>query len=588
MRALTRPSVTARGPLRGPVAVAVAALSAAGTIVAAPSAASAEVDAALRAASAAQPARSATATTGAAAATSRDVLPSATAPAVTRLSGADRYATSAAVSRASFPQPTARVVYLASGSGFADALSAGPAATAQGGSLLLTAPSSLPAATATELDRLRPPRVVVVGGPGAVSDAVLRAARAYSASVTRVGGRDRYATSEAVARAAFPLGVTSGAVVATGRDFPDALTAGPAAGSLERPLVVVDGHRTALPASTRALLGELGVREVLLAGGTSAVSAALAQSIASGDIGTGGSHGQVRVTRAGGADRYATAVAVNAAAFASLEPGDAFVAMGTGFPDALSVGSLAGLRRRPLFLSVPYCVPASVRPTLTGPAVSRVVLVGGVAALRGNVGRLVPCQSISAAASPWVVVNQRRPLAPRTYAPSPLVKPSISNINGQLLRSDAAAALAAMASGSQSAGAGSIAMLSGYRSYSYQSGLYAAKVASAGRAEADRWVARPGYSEHQTALATDISPVGASGCSAYTCIGKTPQGRWLAANSWRYGFVLRYESGQSAVTGYQPEPWHFRYVGPDVARDYREGGFHSLEAYFGLRPAPRY
>jgi D-alanyl-D-alanine carboxypeptidase len=186
------------------------------------------------------------------------------------------------------------------------------------------------------------------------------------------------------------------------------------------------------------------------------------------------------------------------------------------------------------------------------------------------------------------VVNKKRPLNPLKHTPSPLVKPSLSNINGQSLRSDAAAALARLADGVQDAGAGRIAMLSGYRSYSYQSTVYANKVASAGRAEADRWVARPGYSEHQTGLGTDVSPVGASNCSSYTCIGSTPQGRWIAANAWRYGFVVRYEKGQTSVTGYNAEPWHLRYVGTALARDYREGGWHSLEAYFGLPAAPSY
>ena len=131
-------------------------------------------------------------------------------------------------------------------------------------------------------------------------------------------------------------------------------------------------------------------------------------------------------------------------------------------------------------------------------------------------------------------------------------------------------------------------MLSGYRSYGYQVTVYNNKLASSGRAEADRWVARPGYSEHQTGLGTDISPVGASNCGSYTCIGSTPQGRWIASNAWRYGFVVRYEKGQTDVTGYNPEPWHLRYVGTALARDYHEGGWHSLEAYFGLPAAPTY
>jgi LAS superfamily LD-carboxypeptidase LdcB/putative cell wall-binding protein len=500
-----------------------------------------------------------------------------------RLSGTDRFATAAAASRTAFAQPTAAVVYLASGADFADALSAAPAAAHEKGSLLLTSRTVLPRATSLELARLKPPRVVVVGGPGAISDGVLAAARQFSPAVVRVSGKDRYLTSEAVARYAFQPSVTDGVVIATGRDYPDALAAGPAAGALGRPLVVVDGRRTSVAATTGSLLRELGVHDVLVTGGSGVVSAGLSKSLAELVAQSGGS-----VVRASGADRYATAVALNRQAFPALSIGDAYVATGTGFPDALAVGVLAGMRRRPLYLSEPYCVPSDVRSALASPAIGRLVLVGGVGAVRGNVGRLTPCQSIGSASSPWVVVNKQRRLNPSRYAPSPLVKPSLTNINGQSLRSDAADAPVKMAAGSQASGSGRIAMLSGYRSYAYQSSVYAAKVASVGRTEADRWVARPGYSEHQTGLSADLTPVGAANCAAYTCIGVTTQGRWLAANSWRYGFVLRYEAGQVHVTGYHPEPWHFRYVGLEVARDYHDGGFHSLEAYFGLRPAPSY
>src|SRR5690606_19554163 len=91
---------------------------------------------------------------------------------VTRLSGADRYATAAAISRSSHPAG-ADTVFIASGRSFPDALSAGPAAAGLGGPVLLTQPNGIPAATATELARLDPSRVIVLGGPVAVSDAVV-------------------------------------------------------------------------------------------------------------------------------------------------------------------------------------------------------------------------------------------------------------------------------------------------------------------------------------------------------------------------------------------------------------------------------
>ncbi|WP_344191261.1 cell wall-binding repeat-containing protein [Pedococcus aerophilus] len=500
-----------------------------------------------------------------------------------RIAGADRYATAVAASRAAFPSANPAgltTVYLASGTGYADALAAGPAAVASSGTLLLTQSNKLTAATASELRRLAPDRVVVVGGPGAVAGKVLDDVRAIGLPASRVSGTDRYATADAVARQAFPAGART-AWVTTGRGYADALAAGPAAGAAGGPVVLVDGNARGLSGATRRLLTDLGVTTVRIAGGTGAVSSGI-QADLTGLVGSGS------VTRSAGSDRYRTAIAVSHLAFPSLTKGDTYVATGTGFADALAVGVLAGRSKRPLYLSTPYCATTTVRTELSRGVFGRLRLVGGPGAIRGLVGTLTPCQSISSASSPWVVVNKKRPLSPLRYAPSPLVGPSLPNINGQLLRSDAAAALADLAAGSRSAGAGRLAMLSGYRSYSYQSSVYSAKVASSGVAEADKWVARPGHSEHQTGLGTDVSPIGAANCSSYTCIGSTPQGRWIAANAWRYGFVVRYESGRTSTTGYSPEPWHLRYVGKPLAQDYHSGGWHTLEDYFDLPDAPRY
>ena len=514
-----------------------------------------------------------------------------------RIGGVDRYATSVALSRKAFPTvSTVGTVYLVSGQSPADALSAGPAAVAQGAAMLLTKADRIPDVTAVELRRLAPERVVVVGGTAAVSNAVATAAGSMAATVERIGGKDRYATSAALARAAFGAKSTEGgdaaaqgahtAYLATGRGYADALAAGPAAGAARSPVVLVDGRASTLPSSAKDLLTELGVQEATIVGGLGAVSAEVEADLRE-VLGTTLLDAPA-VTRAAGDDRYETAIMLNRKAFPAVSPGDAYVATGLGYADALSVSVLAGKAKRPLYLSIPYCASGPLRSEMTRTAVTRVRLVGGVGAIRGLVGRLEPCRSTTAASSLWVVVDKKRPLKPLRYAPSPLAKPAISNINGQSLRADAAKALAQLAAGSRDAGAGRIAMLSGYRSYSYQVTVYNNKLASSGRAEADKWVARPGYSEHQTGLGTDVSPVGASGCSAYTCIGSTPQGRWIAANAWRHGFVVRYEKGQTGVTGYNPEPWHLRYVGTALARDYHEGGWHSLEAYFGLPAAPTY
>ncbi|MEN9287609.1 MAG: hypothetical protein RLZ88_279 [Actinomycetota bacterium] len=195
---------------------------------------------------------------------------------------------------------------------------------------------------------------------------------------------------------------------------------------------------------------------------------------------------------------------------------------------------------------------------------------------------VIPRPNIQSASSLLVVVNKQRPLNPKTYVPSPR-----SSVNGVSLQKDAAIALKQMAAAMKKAGAGTLWLNSGYRSYSTQVDVHARQVKALGLAAGERLAARPGYSEHQTGLAADVSAIG-QGCSIQVCFAKTKAGKWLAANAWQYGWILRYENGQTAVTGYQFEPWHFRYVGIDMATDYKAKRAKSLEAFWGLPAAPKY
>ena len=195
---------------------------------------------------------------------------------------------------------------------------------------------------------------------------------------------------------------------------------------------------------------------------------------------------------------------------------------------------------------------------------------------------MIPRPNIQSASSLLVVVNKQRPLNPKTYVPKPL-----ATVNGVYLLKDAATALKQMAAGMKAAGAGTLWLNSGYRSYNTQVAVHARDVKALGLEAGERLAARPGYSEHQTGLAADVSALG-QGCQIQVCFAKTKAGKWLAANSWQYGWVLRYENGQTPTTGYQFEPWHFRYVGVELATDYRAKQAHSLEAYWNLPAAPTY
>lgn len=188
--------------------------------------------------------------------------------------------------------------------------------------------------------------------------------------------------------------------------------------------------------------------------------------------------------------------------------------------------------------------------------------------------------STSDAASIWVVVNKKRPLDPKTYAPSDLVAVG----GGQQMRKEAAEALTTMIAAAKTAGL-TMSPLSGYRSYNTQVSVYNNEVATNGQAVADTQSARPGTSEHQTGLAVDI---GGGGCGIEDCFGNTAEGRWLAANAYKYGFIVRYTTGKESVTGYRAEPWHVRYIGTALSTEMNTQKITTLEEFFGLPNAPSY
>ena len=191
---------------------------------------------------------------------------------------------------------------------------------------------------------------------------------------------------------------------------------------------------------------------------------------------------------------------------------------------------------------------------------------------------------IDTASSPTVVVNKKRPLTPKTYVPANLKKYPGS---GAKLAAPARDALVSMAAAMKSAGAGTLVLNSGYRSYESQSRIHKNKVLQLGLKAGEALAARPGYSEHQTGLAADVSAY-KQGCAIYTCFSATKAGKWLAENAWQYGFVIRYPYGQTKITGYQFEPWHLRFVGLEIATDMRSKNVLTLEKYFALPNAPKY
>ena len=279
-----------------------------------------------------------------------------------RLGGANRYATAAAVSKA-YVSPGVGTVFVATGANFPDALAGAAAAGAMGAPILLVAQDSIPAPTATELTRLKPAKIVILGATGVVSDAVAKALGQYAPSVTRLGGANRYATAAAVSKAYVSPGVGT-VFVATGANFPDALAGAAAAGAMGAPILLV--AQDSIPAPTATELTRLKPAKIVILGATGVVSDAVAKAL-----------GQYApsVTRLGGANRYATAAAVSKA-YVSPGVGTVFVATGANFPDALAGAAAAGAMGAPILLVAQDSIPAPTATEIARLATRTIVILG--------------------------------------------------------------------------------------------------------------------------------------------------------------------------------------------------------------------
>lgn len=184
-------------------------------------------------------------------------------------------------------------------------------------------------------------------------------------------------------------------------------------------------------------------------------------------------------------------------------------------------------------------------------------------------------------ASPWVVVNKQHPIAQEH------VPPDLVDVGGAQVRAVVEPDLTAMVEGARAAGA-QLVVRSGYRSYAAQAAARADVEGRRGFAHAERYSARPGFSEHQTGLAVDVDSGSDPACNLQTCFARTAEGAWLAAHAWEFGFVVRYTEQNTDVTGYAPEGWHLRWVGRDLTGWLQAQGVGSLEEAFGVPGGPQY
>ncbi|CAM3983155.1 D-alanyl-D-alanine carboxypeptidase family protein [Lederbergia lenta] len=172
---------------------------------------------------------------------------------------------------------------------------------------------------------------------------------------------------------------------------------------------------------------------------------------------------------------------------------------------------------------------------------------------------------------------------PGNYEPDDLVRPKVAfsfgdeDIEKSYLRKEAAVALEKMFAEAKKDNIHLFAV-SGYRSYNRQTTILDAEIARIGEKKAMQVVANPGNSEHQSGLSMDISSQEANFLLTED-FGDTADGKWLKKNAHRFGYILRYPKDKEGITGYQYEPWHFRYVGEKVAKWVYENDW-TLEEFF--------
>jgi len=304
---------------------------------------------------------------------------------IDRLSGADRYATGVEVSKAAYPAAGVPVAYVATGENFPDALAGGAAASHAGGPLLLVTKDAVPAVVATELTRLKPKRIVILGGNDVVTDAVATALDAFTiGTVTRVAGTDRYATALATSRDTFSGAVGGSVIIATGENYPDALSAGSLFAGHGGPVLLAQPGSGLTPALV-AELARLKPSEVLILGGADVVSEIVVADLT--DLG-------YEPTRLAGVDRYATSAAIARFAYpAGHAPKRVLVTTGKNFPDGVTAGPLAAVAGAPVLLAGGICWDAATLTFLQTASPTRYTYIGGPGVVPEVSGTQLDCAS---------------------------------------------------------------------------------------------------------------------------------------------------------------------------------------------------
>jgi putative cell wall-binding protein len=281
---------------------------------------------------------------------------------VERIGGVDRYEVAVRASQESYHSGS-NLVFLASGTGFADALAGSAAAGVKGAPVLLVPRDTVPEVVMDEIVRLAPSEIVILGGTASISRELEESLEPLPGAVSRFGGADRYEVAAAVAQWAF----TGSDIiyVASGEKFPDALSAGAAAGDWGVPVLLTS--RDSVPSATLDVIGaDTALEAIVVVGGPASVSESVVNQ-----LGT-----FAPVTRMDGADRYEVSAVTSEHAFCAALP-TVYVASGEVFPDALSGSAAAIAAGSPVILVTHDSVPAAVVAELKRLDPMQIKVLGG-------------------------------------------------------------------------------------------------------------------------------------------------------------------------------------------------------------------
>ncbi|KRU30090.1 N-acetylmuramoyl-L-alanine amidase [Clostridium sporogenes] len=247
-----------------------------------------------------------------------------------RLYGKGRYETSASICSSGWQ--TSEYAIIASGEGFADALSAAPLAQKYNAPILLTGKNKLNDNAKAQLEKLETKEVIIIGGPGSISEEIVTELKDMGINVDRIYGEDRYKTSLKIAE---KIGVKNGVVVTNGLGFADALAMAPIAASKQMPILLTPSDK--LTNDTMEFLNKNSYDKSYVLGGTATVSDNIKNSLKN-------------PIRLSGDDRYKTNIAILNHFKQDLNLNEVYITSGNGYADALSGSALASKNKAPIIL----------------------------------------------------------------------------------------------------------------------------------------------------------------------------------------------------------------------------------------------